>query len=146
MLHHDRLKPCADRDIPLWLRRKRNKLLTNQDDIDMENAGDTSQFVDNEPTCDNYLDSDSLNLEDLFIPDGSVGSPLLEEAAPTEEQADDLLPLTEPHSGSKRDALDNPPDEGKTTRSGRKTKPPGYLADLCRLKSRLSLWWSASFR
>ena len=26
VLHHDRLKPCEDRDIPLWLRRKRNKL------------------------------------------------------------------------------------------------------------------------
>ena len=27
VLHHDRLKPCEDRDIPLWLRRKRSRLL-----------------------------------------------------------------------------------------------------------------------
>ena len=27
VLHHDRLKPCLDRDVPLWLRRKRSSLL-----------------------------------------------------------------------------------------------------------------------
>ena len=30
ILHHDRLKPCEDRDTPLWIRRKRNSLLTKQ--------------------------------------------------------------------------------------------------------------------
>ena len=27
VLHHDKLKPCLDRDVPLWLRRKRSSLL-----------------------------------------------------------------------------------------------------------------------
>ena len=31
VLHHDRLKPCEDREIPLWLKRKRNALLNQPD-------------------------------------------------------------------------------------------------------------------
>ena len=27
VLHHDRLKPCGNRDVPFWLRRRRNNIL-----------------------------------------------------------------------------------------------------------------------
>ena len=29
--HQDRLKPCHDRNIPLWLSRKRNQLLAKEE-------------------------------------------------------------------------------------------------------------------
>ena len=53
VLHHDRLKPCGDRDVPLWLRRKRHVLLQTQ--------------VDNASNVDNQIPQDeSLDLHDLF--------------------------------------------------------------------------------
>ena len=39
VLHHARLKPCKDREIPFWLKRKRNSLL-NQLNNDIENEID----------------------------------------------------------------------------------------------------------
>ena len=32
VLHHDKLKPCCDRNIPLWLRRKRNQVLSKSNE------------------------------------------------------------------------------------------------------------------
>ena len=48
VIHHDRLKPCCDRNIPIWLRRKRNQLLGNQ-----------SELCENTSTCH---EGDDLNL------------------------------------------------------------------------------------
>ena len=128
VLHHDRLKPCLDRDIPLWLRRKRNQLLATQDGIESTDLGGVSS-ESNEPTYDNLLDSDSLNLDKLFTPDNSACSPLYNEMTSTEDQEDDShSTLTDSPPGSQLDAQDLPEEPG-TTRSGRKTKPPGYLAD-----------------
>ena len=39
VLYHDRLKPCKDRKIPFWLKRKRNSLL-NQLSNGMQNEID----------------------------------------------------------------------------------------------------------
>ena len=41
VLHHDRLKPCEDREIPLWLRRERNALLS---ELEANAAGDMYTF------------------------------------------------------------------------------------------------------
>ena len=48
--HHDRLKPCCDRNIPIWLHRNRNQLLGNQ-----------SKLCENTSTCH----EDYLNLSPL---------------------------------------------------------------------------------
>ena len=51
VLHHDRLKPCEDCSIPLWLHRKRNKILNNLDKEDPENEDNfcLEWLFDNEP-------------------------------------------------------------------------------------------------
>ena len=51
ILHHDRLKPCEDRDTSLWIRRKRNSLLNKADSMEIK---------------DTVSDDDSMNLDVLF--------------------------------------------------------------------------------
>ena len=52
VIHHDRLKPCCDRNIPIWLHCKRNQLLGYQ-----------SELSENTSTCH---EDDDLNLSHLF--------------------------------------------------------------------------------
>ena len=54
VLHHVRLKPCEDRDIPLWLRRKRSRLLDQGDPEGTAVLGETNP------------ESDLLYLDQLF--------------------------------------------------------------------------------
>ena len=56
VLHHDRLKSCLDRDVPLWLRRKRSGLFQG---LNEDNA---------EP------DTESLGLDKLFEECSVVGN------------------------------------------------------------------------
>ena len=51
ILHYDRLKPCEDRYTMLWLRCKRNSLLSKADSIEIK---------------DIVFDDDSMNLDLLF--------------------------------------------------------------------------------
>ena len=134
VLHHDRLKLCEDRDIPLWLRRKRNKLLGNPEEIDAEKSGGTPKDnASNDPTLENILDSDSLSLDKLFTPSDSaceISLPLSNELASTQDNCDSE-PLTEPCLNNQHDdaGTDPEPEVVETTRSGRRRKPPQYLAD-----------------
>ena len=59
--HHDSLKLCSDRDLPIWLLRKRHKLKG-------EDVGDRvlEQATDALRDPDEYGDGDNLGLEDLF--------------------------------------------------------------------------------
>ena len=45
LIHHDRLKPCKDRFIPIWLRRKRQELLDLDEDLDTSDDDDNSFFL-----------------------------------------------------------------------------------------------------
>ena len=40
MVHHDRLKPCHDDPLPLWIRRKRHQVLDRQEPEDTQNPSD----------------------------------------------------------------------------------------------------------
>ena len=51
IIHYDRLKPCCDRNIPIWLHCKRNQLLGNQ-----------SELCENTSTCH---EDDDQNLSQL---------------------------------------------------------------------------------
>ena len=55
VLHHDRLKPCCDRNIPLWLRRKRNQVL-----------GKSNEGFEK---VHNNLEIEDLHLDKLFTDD-----------------------------------------------------------------------------
>ena len=70
VLHHDRLKPCEDREIPLWLKRKRNALL-NQLDNGEKNETDDFEEGDLERLFDcEYLpvrNEQALNENHFYI-------------------------------------------------------------------------------
>ena len=36
VMHHDRLKKCVDREVPLWVRRKRHQIL--EEDLPLPNS------------------------------------------------------------------------------------------------------------
>ena len=40
MVHHDRLKPCHDDPLPLWIRRKRHQVLDRQEPEDTQTPSD----------------------------------------------------------------------------------------------------------
>ena len=67
MLHHDRLKPCEDRDIPLWLSRKRSHILSN---TDCDAVYDEDSVVPSESTKDRdvteHNDYPDYSLDSLF--------------------------------------------------------------------------------
>ena len=112
VLHNDRLKPCEDRSIPLWLHRKRNKILNDLDQEDPENEDDfcLEWLFGNEPDntdvslpeyCQEKVQSFS---DDQVLPESTLG---------TEQQLDsgNQLPELQPR------------------RSGRERRRPRHLQD-----------------
>ena len=93
VLHHDRLKPCEDRSIPLWLRRKLNKILNNHDKEDPENEDDfcLEWLFDNEPDNTDASLPEYYQVEVQSFPDDQV---LPESTLETEQHLDsgDQLP------------------------------------------------------
>ena len=59
--HHDSLKLCSDRDLPIWLLRKRHELTG-------EDVGDRGleQATDALGDAEEHGNGDDLGLEDLF--------------------------------------------------------------------------------
>ena len=119
VLHHDRLKPCEDRSIPLWLRRKRNKISNDLDQEDPENE-------------------DNFCLEWLFDiePDNTDVNP--PEYCPEEVQSfldDSVLPESTLKSERQLDSGDQLPElpellpELQPNRSGRERRRPRHLQD-----------------
>ena len=111
VLHHDRLKPCEDRSIPLWLRRKRSKILNDLDQEDPENEDDfcLDWLFENEPdNTDVHLPEYCQEKVQLFPDD-----PVSPESTLETEQLDsgDQLPELQP------------------SRSGRERRRPRHLQD-----------------
>ena len=75
--HHDSLKLCSDRDLPIWLLRKRHELTG-------EDVGDRvlEQATDALGDSDEHGNSDDLGLEDLFAEMTEEG---LEQRSQTQE-------------------------------------------------------------
>ena len=112
VLHHDRLKPCEDRSIPLWLRRKRSKILNDLDQEDPKNEEDfcLEWLFDNEPDNTDVSMPEYCHEEVQSFLDDPV-SP--ESTLKIEQQLDsgDQLPELQP------------------SRSGRERRRPRHLQD-----------------
>ena len=63
VLHHDRLKPCADRVVPLWMHRMRHNML----DLDTTIAYDEAEQAEEPPSSTPF----SPSIGPLFTPDES---------------------------------------------------------------------------
>ena len=128
MLHHDRLKPCGDRDIPLWLSRKRSHILSN---TDCDPVYDEDSVVPSESSKDQdvteHNDYPNYSLDSLFREQpadnlangcGDAGSQTLE----SDVAIPPVLDQPEEPSG----AMDLLP-----SRFGRKRVHPKHLQDYC---------------
>ena len=122
VIHHDRLKSCDDREIPLWLRRKRSRLLGQDDQAEREEPGET------------VLESESLDLDKLFDPQDSLtfNSTHSQVNNTLENQSNVTLPCsTKTHTSPNNHVSSSAdiPDTLATSRSGRERKRPRHLAD-----------------
>ena len=104
VLHHDRLKPCEDHSIPLWLRRKRSKFLNNLDQEDPENEDDfcLEWLFDNEPdntdaSLPEYYQEEVQSFsDDQVLPESTLG------AVQQLDSGDQLSELQPSRSGRER--------------------------------------------
>ena len=58
VMHHDRLRPCPSSDIPIWLRRRRQKLFEKEDSNQLDESAEITLGIfpdDTEATIDNYF-------------------------------------------------------------------------------------------
>ena len=125
--HHDSLKLCSDRDLPIWLLRKRHEL-TGVDVVDrvLEQATDALGHPDE------HGHGDDLGLEDLFA---EMTEEELEQRPQTQEMhyGDEASP--DVLNGDDHELLENYIEIDDTqrqttrTRGGRVIKRPTHLED-----------------
>ena len=103
--HHDSLKLCSDRDLPIWLLRKRHELTG-------EYVGDRvlEQATDVLGDSDEHGNGDDLGLEDLF-------AEMTEEGLEQRSQTQDYI------------EIDDTQRETTRTRGGSVIKRPTHLED-----------------
>lgn len=122
VIHHDRLKPCLDSDLPVWLKRKRHNLLG------LASQGDRDPKFDNN---DNFRDIGLLDSNDNF-PDIDFGPELsvdLDATLPYMLPDDSIHDFSDDISNERADpdtrsqtALE--PHSSVTSRTGRHIKLP----------------------
>ena len=105
VIHHDRLKPCCDRNIPIWLRCKRSQLLGNE-----------SELCENTSTCH---DDDDLNLSHLFEVN----------CQDTGMEDNDSLAWEEDLKVNTTDEGNREVNKPSVTRAGRESRRPRHLVD-----------------
>ena len=108
IIHHDRLKPCCDQNIPIWWCRKRNQLLGNQ-----------SELCENTLTCHG---DDDLNLNQLFEVDS-------QDTADSGMGTNDSLDLEEDLKVNIIDKDNQEVNKPSVTRAGRESRRPRHLVD-----------------
>jgi hypothetical protein len=141
VLHHDRLKLCKDRDIPLWLQRKRAHILQNGPppvmDLD-ESLHLESLWPDTPDTPDNSVNPDQTPLIDGEVSDSNLdpftdvgfdpagfGDPSSPPAASCDPPSPpSAVPLQLPGMRTNRD-----PVPGRQRHMTRPTRLPAWLQD-----------------
>ena len=125
--HHDSLKLCSDRDLPIWLPRKRHELKG-------EDVGDRvlEQATDALGDSDKHGNDDDIGLEDLFAKMTEEG---LEQRSQTQEMpygdeaSHDVLNDNDPELFEDYIEIDDTQRETTRTRGGRVIKRPTHLED-----------------
>ena len=121
--HHDKLKLCQDRDLPLWLRRLRRKVFNPVEDSD--NLGQEEETED-DPISDiaGLLDPpiETVKPKQKALAVGESQNPRTKMPAPAAGGS-----MVNQTNGETGDALKQ--QLGTTTRFGRRRKIPAYLAD-----------------
>ena len=69
VIHHDMIKPCYDRSLPMWLRRLRSQLLNQEDPEDLQVDTSSSAQLDSDPAS-----ADDMGVASLFNADPLPGN------------------------------------------------------------------------
>lgn len=121
VIHHDRLKLCQDRVVPLWLRRRRHNILQldetigyDEEEVMMENSqgGERGQL---EEQTEQNSEGQGVVLSSNRDLDETIGYEQLEDSEDPEEEGEEDMGLTE---------LFKP-----VTRVGRVVNKPSWLND-----------------
>lgn len=110
VVHHDKLKHCHDRCIPLWIRRRRQELLSLDDTLPY--GDDDESFMDDDILRDLFVDDDTTTT----INDDNDH----DQMSQSESDSDDSFHSIE------SDLVDHSP---QVTRRGRRIKPNILLKD-----------------
>ena len=154
VLHHDRLKPCQDRELPLWVRRKWNAILNDLEQAlcpDEEWQAEDLQELFNDERIGNkpYEAASELNeMGDLEIAGNDAIDDIVDKDAMNDivndEAVDDTVDIdiedqsgkelesdgTEiSEQGSENEKSSNIECKLPTTRSGRERRRPKHLQD-----------------
>ena len=132
VLHHDRLKPCEDREIPLWLKRKRNAILNQLDngeknETDDFEEGDLERLFDSEylPVTNEHALNDEHSYTEQEDHEFQENNDLLNDNTDIPNQEDQIITVPETfESGGLEQIVPLPP-----TRFGRERRRPQYLQD-----------------
>ena len=112
VLHHDRLKICNDRNIPLWVRRKRSSILLGTEDLNAE------EDIVNDLSLDVlFRDQENNDLESM-----PAESTPAESTRPQDDDSDGENSREPPAVGSEEVYLE-------PSRFGRKRVRPKHLSD-----------------
>ena len=119
VLHHDRLRPCIDREVPLWIRRKRHQLLSIANLHDpMENplSGEGEVLIrgDEEP-------------EDI-LGDTIVGETLKDEQESV-KLGNNVSAVVDLNESDQKDVQIVNQDTPRQSRAGRQIRWPSHLSD-----------------
>ena len=119
VLHHDRLRPCIDREVPLWIRRKRHQLLSIANLHDpMENPlsseGEVLTGGDEEP-------------EDI-LGDTIVGETLKDEPESVKPR-NNVSAVVDINESDQNDVQIVNQDIPRQSRAGRQIRWPSHLSD-----------------
>ena len=121
IVHHDRLRRCSDRNVPLWARRERRKLEDPPEDtveVEIENL-DLSDLFHEHPVLDPEEDP-VVNAEEDPVP--NADEELLDAIESPDLDSPDL-----PSAASNQE--DVPDSQPARTRSGRPSRQPAWLRD-----------------
>ncbi|MCG8035188.1 MAG: DDE-type integrase/transposase/recombinase [Candidatus Thiodiazotropha taylori] len=140
VVHHDRLKPCNDSSLPLWLQRKRHNLLntlpigeeedqdSGSDDVAEDYTSDVGLLFDPDETLPYMMGDPEETLPYMMGSD-------LDDSSSGEIDSESDLDIVTDHSGDPESELTTHSPErsqlppSRTTRAGRKTQLPARYKD-----------------
>ena len=119
IIHHDRLKKCLDREVPIWLRRARNRLFQSLETVSLE-----------EDLVDEFeRGSDNNVLEDVEVLDGLVLPKLFKEAATKRQSTKESEKQGPEEQEPQEQTSKSDPIVTGRSRVGRKIVKPGWLKE-----------------
>ena len=136
-IHHDNLKLCKDRDLPVWVQRLKNKILENQEldqppkEISLESLFEESDIETDQNNDYSANDTDRSITNDDNDDRYDYVDPSLAKLFNEPQEDDKALANIQPDRDEQTKTIDTKNETLQTpvTRTGRKINRPAYLSD-----------------